>query len=243
MVGESAVHVNDYVKISLHSDPSQFSEGTVYRIVSDKDPSKVSVVLKNGDSGTVIQVINSEQAREERIMAEGQHSENKADFCKKIMRDEVIPKTVQSFLNSEGGYLYIGVADTGSLKERLIGLSEDFAIIDPNNSMTNDMRCDKLEMRIMDSLKSHLQSDESVGPLVTIKFVDVRGVQIIEMSIRKSPKPWFYTHKAKMKFQIYEGGKHITDMMLDEFYIRDGNRKIRQETHKGVYDYIKNRFT
>lgn len=243
MVGGAAAHVNDYVKISLRSDPSQFSEGTVYRIVSDKDSSKVSVVLKNGDSGTVIHVIDSEQAREERVMAEDQHSENKADFSTKIMRDEVIPKTVQSFLNSEGGYLYIGVADVGSLKERLVGLREDFTIIDPNNNMTNDKRCDVLEMRIMDSLMSRLQSDEPIGPLVTIKFVNVRRVQIVEISIRRSPKPWFYTHKAKTPFQICKGGQRVTDMMLDEFYIRSGGSKVRLETHKNVYDYIKSRFT
>lgn len=243
MVDGAVAHVNDYVKISLHRDPSQHSEGTVYSIVSNKDPSKTSVVLKNGDSGIVIQVIDSEQAREERIMAEDQHSENKANFYERVMRDEVIPKTVQSFLNSEGGYLYIGVADIGSLKERLVGLNEDFAIIDPNNSMTNDRRCDKLKRDIMTSLTNHLKSDESIGSSVTIKPVNVRGVQIIEMSIQKSPKPWFYTYKEKMQFQIYEGKEHVTNMMIDEFYIRSGGGKVRLETHKDVYDYIKNQFT
>ena len=67
----------------------------------------------------VVQVINSIEIIKNRIMREDQYTENKSRFGEDIMRHNVIPKTIQSFLNSEGGYLYIGIGDTGEIKRKI----------------------------------------------------------------------------------------------------------------------------
>ncbi len=109
------------MRLSLINNPTEYSDGEVFWILSDADPDKIRAVLRNGDSGTAIRVINSAQQINKRIMAESQYSENKSSFGTQDMRqDGAIPKTVRAFLNSDGGYLYIGIQDTGSLDQKLV---------------------------------------------------------------------------------------------------------------------------
>ena len=98
----------------------------VYKVLSEKDdPKGVIVILENGKKGHVIQIVNSAEIIKRRILSENQYSENKEVFGAPVMKTKVIPQTIQSFLNSEGGYLYIGIKDTGTLEERLVGLTFD----------------------------------------------------------------------------------------------------------------------
>ena len=110
----SNVHIDDYVEIMLFLKPTDLFEGEVFKVLSKnkKDPSEI---LTNGDKDRVIQIINSEDMIKKKIMSEDQYTENKEIFSEDVMQHEVIPKTIQSFLNSEGDYLYIGIKDTGEL--------------------------------------------------------------------------------------------------------------------------------
>ena len=74
------VQVNDHVKISLQSNPTKFSDGKIFKILSDVDLTKIRVLLTNGDTGTVVNVINSEEIIKKRIMTETQYTENKDRF-------------------------------------------------------------------------------------------------------------------------------------------------------------------
>ena len=205
-----------------------------------------TVVLTNGDKGDVTRVIDSPNMIPKRIMAEGQHTENKEKFGEDIMREKVIPQAVQSFFNSEGGHLYIGVKDTGNLGERLVGLDDDFGQIEGSENMTNDKLCDELEKRILDALEKHLSSDAAIGQLVKIKFVIVEGVQIAEILVKPSPKPWFFRHLTKgnklKKFDLYFDNKKLEARTLDDFYIRRGNSKKPLDTHEHFYRYAVERF-
>ena len=187
----SDVHVGDEVEITLSSNPTKRSEGVVARVFPDSGRDKITVLLKNGDKGHLISVKNSEEMVKKRIMRENQHAENKECFYEDVMRGEVIPQTVQSFLNSEGGYLYVGVRDTGTLKERLVGLGRDFEQISGHEDMANDKLCDMLERKMMAALDKRLESDTALGPLVEIRFVHVSNTQIAEIKITRSTKPWF----------------------------------------------------
>ena len=237
------IRKGDYVKISLLTNPVKQSVGEVM-LVLDSDSSNTIVVLENGHKGKVIQILDSVDIIKERIRkGETQYVEFKKNFGEAIMRDKVIPQTVQSFLNSEGGYLYIGVRDTGkSLEDKLEGLDVDFALIDSNYKLiSNDKMCDKLACKIKDSLQKYLASSIKIGPLIDLNFIHMNNVQILEIKIKKSPEPWFYQHITKSnkqkQFQIaFQDG--IIDRRLDDFYIRNVNAKELLHTHKEVYDYI-----
>lgn len=240
----SDVCLGDYVKIACWDGSERIEKGTVCYILSHKDS---LVRLVGGDTGHVRNVICSEEVAKKRIMYENQYTENKKNFSQNVMREEVIPKTVQSFLNSQGGYLYIGVQDNGNLNERLVGLDYDFSMIKDSANLPNDKLCDILERNIMVALDKYLESDASLGPLVQVGFIRVCGVQIAEIRILKSPTPWFYKNLTKNgKPKVFEHKPRDGTMMqrhVDDFYIRFGGSKKLLETHRQVCQYVKNNFS
>ena len=238
------VHVGDEVEIVSLMDSSKFSVGIVYKIF-DPMSNRPTVLLRNSDKGRVIEIKNSDKIIIDGIMNEDHHNENKKLFSETVMRHKVIPQTVQSFLNSDGGNLYIGVQDSGSISDRLIGLDYDFKNIDGYEHMSNDELCDKLKLKIMDTLNTRLVSNTKLGPLITIKYPYVKGTQIIHMRIKKSPKPWFFQHLGKhgkpIEFILSSNDKNIK-RKLDDFYIRDGAMKKLLTTHQEFYKYCVDHF-
>ena len=245
MVDFSNVHKSDNVEISLLTNPNRQSSGKVIRVLSSNS-SETIVVLENGDKGKVVQIINSIDTIKERIMTESQYTENKENFGTLHMCDKVIPQTVQSFLNSEGGYLYIGIKDTGNLDERLVGLDVDFELISGSETMTNDKLCDKLSIKITDYLKKYITSCVPIGPLVELNFVHINNIQILEITIKKSPNPWFYQHLTKhnkpKQFELIFQNESFGKRCLDDFYIRSGAGKKPLQTSKEISDYLYQHF-
>lgn len=238
------VCLGDYVKIMCCDGSGRNEVGTVCHILSHKD---ALVRLAGGDTGHVQNIIRSEDVAKKRIMYENQYTENKENFSQTVMRENVIPKTVQSFLNSQGGYLYIGIRDVGDLNERLVGVDYDFSMLKESADLPNDKLCDILTRNIMAALDKYLESDASLGPLIQVRFIRICGVQIVEIRIRKSPKPWFYKNLAKngkeKVFEIKSQDGVVAQRRMDDFYIRVGESKKLLETHKQVYQYIRNNFT
>jgi len=245
MISQPNVKKGDYVEISLGNDLSKHSKGYVFRI-RRLDTGDTHVVLTDGSSGTVIRVINSPSIIEERIMSEDQYSENKEKFGEDVMKIEVIPKTVQSFLNSEGGYLYVGVRDAGSLKERLAGLSYDFEKLGIEADKNwEEKSCDVLKKRVIEALVKHLHSSKNIGSLIDIDFPIICNVRIMQIKIEPSPTPWFYKHitkNNKIKRFSVTFGDSTHDRYLDDFYIRQGNSKKRLDTIEEFYNYSVGRF-
>lgn len=212
------------------------------------DGSSKSVVLTNGEFGRVISIIHGESDIKTRIMNEGQTSENKENFGGKHMHDNSIPKAVQSFLNSDGGYLYVGVGDEGSLEERLVGLEYDFGLItQKTGNLSRDKLCDMLERRLMDSLEKYLSSEASLGSLVGVNFPTVLGIAIMEVKVERSSRPWFYRNLTRTdkprQYEIWLDGKSVGRRSLDDFYIRRGGSKKLLHTHEEFYAYAKSRFS
>ena len=246
MGNSSDVVVGAYVEITLAINPAERSKGKVSRILSGLGSDRTTVVLTNGDKGDVTRVIRSTAIIRERIMAEGQTTENKENFGEAVMREKVIPQTVQSFLNSDGGYLYIGVKDTGSLMERLVGLDYDFGQIKGSENMANDKLCDKLERKIISTLEKYLSPSTGIGSLVHVSFIKIEDVQIAEILVRPSSKPRFFRHLTKgnkeKQFDLYFKKEKMGARVLDDFYIRGGGSKKLLGTHEKFYEYAMERF-
>jgi serine/threonine protein kinase len=104
-------------------------------------------------------------------------------------------KTVCAFLNSGGGTLLIGVADTGEPK----GLQDDLQHFSDHKTV------DGFERRFRDALSKNLNPDPNQR--VTLSFPFISGVQICRIDVIRSPRPVFL---------VVEGGPA-------EFYVRKGN--------------------
>ena len=104
-------------------------------------------------------------------------------------------KTVCAFLNSGGGTLLIGVADTG----KPTGLEDDL------QDFSDKKTVDGFELRFRDALSASLSPDPN--QLVTLSFPYVNGIQICRVDVSRSPHPVFLVAK---------GGPA-------EFFVRKGN--------------------
>ncbi len=234
------VAIGDYVEIITSNN--EFYEGYVKLIAKPAKPGNVRVALDTGKIGKVKRIIpNKNEELEKRILIEDQYNENKPNFRQEYMKTDEIPHAVQSFLNSEGGYLNIGIKDDGPVADRFAGIEEDLKCSHNPESKTNDKLCDEYRSRIMDSLDKYLESDTALGPLVDITFVWIRNVQIARIRVKSSPKPWFFKHYNKTK-PIYfdvKFGKFSTKRKLDDFYVRSGPRRAQLETMSDFYQYAK----
>jgi serine/threonine protein kinase len=102
-------------------------------------------------------------------------------------------KAVCSFLNSEGGTLLIGVADTGDLT----GLDDDLAAL-------TTPTLDAFERAFRQGLTNGLNPD--AGHLVTVSFPAVRGIQICRADVKPAPMPVFLVGKgAPPEFRVRKG--------------------------------------
>jgi predicted HTH transcriptional regulator len=118
-------------------------------------------------------------------------------------------KTVGAFLNSVGGTLLIGVADSG----QPIGLDDDLKDDAGKESKTVDW----FERTFRQALANGLKPE--MGHLVTVRFPLVGGVQICRVDVKPAPGPIFLVVKN-----------------VTEFYTRDGNRS-RPLDFKSAVDY------
>jgi serine/threonine protein kinase len=119
-------------------------------------------------------------------------------------------KTVCAFLNSEGGTLLIGVANTGEPK----GLEDDI------NDMFDKKTIDGFELRFRDALSRNLSPDPNL--LVTLTFPYVTGIQICRVDVRVAPRPVFLVAK---------GGPA-------EFFVRIGNASHPVADLRQAYEYF-----
>ena len=237
-----------YVKIRVLSNPNQFSEDIVHRVISQNDYKEgIIVVLKNGKKGHTINIINSPEIIKERILTETQNSENKSNFYQPVMQNEVIPKTIQSFLNADGGYLYIGVKDDAPPEEKIVGLDEDRKILEERyGKLSDDKLKDQFRSDVEKTLDKFLASDASLGPLLDFDFPVIDGKMLLQIDVKRSPAPVFYKclnrNNKETVFEICLNGNEVTRRRLDEFHYRDGSRKKHCETFEEYQNYVKGRW-
>ncbi len=119
-------------------------------------------------------------------------------------------KTVSAFLNSGGGTLLIGVADTGELK----GLKDDLRDFSKNKTV------DGFELRFRDALSANLDPDPN--QLVVLTFPYISGIQVCRVNVSRSPRPIFLATK---------GG-------AAEFFMRKGNASHPMANVRQACEYV-----
>jgi serine/threonine protein kinase len=121
-------------------------------------------------------------------------------------------KTVCAFLNSTGGTLLIGVADTGEPK----GLDDDL------QDFSDKKTTDGFELRFRSALSRNLSPDPS--QLVTLSFPYVTGIQICRVDVSPSPRPVFLAAKGgPAEFFVRKGNAShpLTDLRQACEYVHD----------------------
>lgn len=126
-------------------------------------------------------------------------------------------KTVCAFLNSGGGTLLIGVADTGEPK----GLEDDLQDFSDNKTV------DGFELKFRDALSKNLSPDPN--QLATLSFPYVSGVQICRVDVSPSSRPVVLAPKGRpMEFFVRRGNASppLTDLRELCDYVYDHWRRL-----------------
>ena len=121
-------------------------------------------------------------------------------------------KTVCAFLNSGGGTLLIGVADTGEPK----GLEDDL------QDFSDKKTVDGFELKFREALSANLNPDPN--QLVTLSFPYVNGIQICRVDVSRSPRPVFLVAKGgPAEFFVRKGNASppLTDVRQACEYVHD----------------------
>jgi predicted HTH transcriptional regulator len=246
----------DEILLEMHveiidTDDQQKYSGHVDKIISKSDdPDGIIVLISNGKQGHIINIVNSIDDAISRILAEGHNTDNKLNFLEDDMRKIAIPQIIQSFLNADGGWVYLGVHDNKpTFEEKLVGLeSEKEELEKEHGEMTWRKFEDKYAGQIMGALKKRLSTEANLGKLVDPHLLEVNGKYIFEIFVKRSPVPVFYQFlsgkKSKSKYKIFKldiDGKN-TDRILDEFHYRVGSDKEDCPTGESLYIYLKKRF-
>lgn len=104
----------------------------------------------------------------------------------------VIGKTIAAFLNTEGGYLVIGVDDN----QNILGLDTDIQSMSKKN-------IDGFELSLIEVIKKFIGAEFS--SYIKISFPEVDGNQICLVKISKSSRPVFTAFEGKEDFFIRVG--------------------------------------
>ena len=232
--------------------------GKIHKIKSKSDDLKgIIVLLKTGDEGHLLSIQNSRDHIRERIMSESHKSDNKEGFFEQIMHDEEIPQTVQSFLNADGGYIYLGIRDDAKTeKEKYVGLDTEKKILEEQQIKSRKLELgqelsqgkfeDKYQSEIEDALEKFLDFDFELGKYVIPIFHSFYDKRILELVIKSAPTPVFYCiggkKKKQRKYDVFLGGEKLTSRRLDVFYVRDGSSKKQIETFVEFYALAKNKY-
>lgn len=129
--------------------------------------------------------------------------EKKMDYIEKA-----IAKTINAFLNSEGGNLFIGVDDNGNI----LGLDNDFKTFGKNNSK------DRFLLKFDNIIRDYLGNENITD--IEGQFIQVENREIFWVKVQPSSRPVFM-----------KGGSN------EEFYVR-GSASSQPYEMREALDYI-----
>lgn len=118
-----------------------------------------------------------------------------------------IIKTIAAFLNSEGGKLYVGVADDGTI----LGIENDI------NAFPKWL--DGLLLDIDNLTKTHFNTAYA---LIKAKVENIENKQILIFDVKASKQPIYFTYQGKEEFYIRKTAGSLS-LTIGEAnnYIRD----------------------
>lgn len=235
------------VKEFTNQQEKYFQEGKITKIHSSKEiePDGTKVELVNGSIGNLQFVSSPEndiQIIENRLNArENQIVERKSTFAFDINEDvrnddlkTVLAIAVASFMNSNGGFVYVGVSDDGTP----IGLEHDYSLISRSDN-------NGFEDVLKQFFNKILTENISQQKCLTFSFPVIKNVEICEIHVKPSDVPIFI--KPKFGNVVYEGKKELICQSkkhreIEDFYIRRGNGHYLVERLSEFYDYTISRF-
>lgn len=111
---------------------------------------------------------------------------------KKAMKyiEKTIAKTINAFLNSEGGKLFIGVDDEGII----LGLENDFKTFGNNNSK------DVFQLKFDNIIKDYLGNENITD--IGGQFIKVNNKDLFLVEVQKSSRPVFMKDSGKEEFYV-----------------------------------------
>lgn len=223
-------------------------EGKITTILSKEEdnPNGVKVELINGSIGNLIAISdggNSIEIIKKRLRdRENQQVERKSTFSFDTINNKkdddlktVLAIAVASFMNTDGGFVYVGVKDDGTS----IGLDLDYSI------MTSRPNNDGLEDAMKQYFNKVLTENIIQQQCIKYNFPIIDGKEICEIFIMPSKKPIFI--KSKIGTIVFQGKQELICQSkkqrdFEDFYIRRGNSHYLVEKFSEFYDYCKLRF-
>ncbi len=228
-----------------NQNENEFVEGMIMEngILSTEEfvPEGVRVMLTDGSIGNVKDLVGSEnsiQMIKKRISDRENHFVEKksslsydVNFCKENKYLETVASiAVQSFLNSEGGFVYLGVSDDGLP----LGLNSDYSLI--HKRPNDDGFEDKLWTVLTKFLGFKIKSDR----LLSISFPVIDNVEICEIYVRPSKVPIFLKEKT---CTVIVDNEHKPQRKIEDFYIRNGNSHYLISKNSELIEYVTDHFT
>jgi uncharacterized protein YwbE/predicted HTH transcriptional regulator len=230
------------VKEFPDQNENEYSEGIITGILPQPDivSDGIRVTLNTGSIGNVKELVGPENSIEliqKRLKdRENLFVEKKSTFSYDVVLDgrndylqTVAAIAVSSFLNTDGGFVYLGVSDDGVP----LGLDLDYSLMSsrPNN--------DGLEDKIRNSFSKILGNNIELQQCLSYNFPIIDNKEICEIHVKPSKKPIFLQAK---KCTVIIDDKHKPQRWIDDFYIRRGNSHYLIEKNSELFEYFMNRF-
>jgi len=137
---------------------------------------------------------------------------------KNTVMEDVILKTVASFLNTSGGTLLIGVTD----EKEIIGLDLDYQTFSKPNKR------DAYQLFLMNDLLLR-QLGKDLAPFIDITFHEVERKDVCRITVKLSPRPVFIEVNTKNKKQQC-------------LFVRSGNLTSKLTANEETENYCKSRW-
>jgi uncharacterized repeat protein (TIGR03833 family) len=221
------------IKVKTKQDNYETKEGCVKEILtrSKFHPHGIKVILNDGTIGRVEEVKEGKVAADHKsqieptptitqVIAGGENQtvEFKSTLSYDLKRfqktgtkaiskemEKSIAKTVAAFMNSNGGYLYIGIDDDG----RILGLDEDYSFLDKPNF-------DRFKLKLKRCIESYLKK-KIIFEYINIELLEVEGKEICKIGIKSSPDPVFL-HDANKQECYVRVDNESAQYSTDEFF-------------------------
>lgn len=137
-------------------------------------------------------------------------TDTKSNQTLKCLRDSVV-KSICAFMNTDGGHLFIGIDDSGSI----IGLDPDYENL--NIKRDNQTKQDKLIQEISDYVRHRLK-DDTLSTNYNIQIQNIKGQDICIIQVKHANKKVFMEQEI---FYKKCGGDNLVCGHRDVFYCRD----------------------
>lgn len=180
-----------------------------------RDHAEWSAPIEASEERNVVEIISEGENKHIEFKTTLRWNVKESRVDKKM--EEIVLKSISAFGNAEGGRLFIGLDDSGTV----LGLADDFSTLKNGGK-------DSFEIHLRNLLNAAF-GKEFVATNIEVKFPMVGDREICEIYVKKSPLPLYCEVQDK------------TGAKSKKFYIRSGNSSQELDIQETA-SYIKFRF-